>query len=71
MFVEVKTRTGSGFGSPAESVTRGKQRKLQQLAAAYARRARYRDGYRIDVLSVTAPRDAPPRIEHIKDAVRD
>lgn len=35
VFVEVKTRTGSGYGSAAEAVTPAKQRQLVKLAAAY------------------------------------
>jgi putative endonuclease len=34
--VEVKTRTSDRFGSPAESITPTKQRRLRQLAASYA-----------------------------------
>jgi len=35
MFVEVKTRSGLGYGQPAESVTRAKQIKLRRLAQYY------------------------------------
>lgn len=35
VFVEVKTRTGSAYGTAAEAVTPAKQRKLARLAAAY------------------------------------
>lgn len=35
VFVEVKTRTGGGYGSAAEAVTPAKQRQLVRLAAAY------------------------------------
>ncbi|MFZ0172552.1 MAG: YraN family protein [Acidimicrobiales bacterium] len=35
VFCEVKTRTSDRFGSPAESVTPAKQRRIRQLAAVY------------------------------------
>ena len=35
VFCEVKTRTGSAFGEPAESVTPAKQRKIRSTAVAY------------------------------------
>src|SRR5699024_8651642 len=34
-FVEVRTRTGEGFGTPAESVTADKRRRLRRLAAQW------------------------------------
>lgn len=34
-FVEVRTRTGAGFGSPAESVTLDKRRRLRRLATQW------------------------------------
>ncbi len=35
VFVEVRTRTGSAFGSPEESVTLAKQEKLVAVAMSY------------------------------------
>lgn len=35
VFVEVKTRTGQGFGTAAEAVTARKRQKLVQLASVY------------------------------------
>lgn len=34
-FVEVRTRTGSGFGTPAESVTHDKRRRIRRLATQW------------------------------------
>ena len=35
VFVEVRTRKGSGFGTPEESITAAKKEKLTSLAFAY------------------------------------
>jgi putative endonuclease len=35
VFCEVKTRASSRFGTPAEAVTRAKQRRLRTLAATF------------------------------------
>ncbi|MEI4272743.1 YraN family protein [Klenkia sp. LSe6-5] len=35
VFCEVKTRSGTGFGDPAEAVTPAKQARLKQLAGAW------------------------------------
>jgi putative endonuclease len=39
-FVEVKGRSGSGFGAPAEAVTAVKQRRIARVAQEYLLRAR-------------------------------
>ncbi len=50
--VEVKTRTGTGFGEPEEAVTAAKARRIRALAAEYlASTARF-DQVRFDVISV-------------------
>lgn len=40
-FVEVKTRLNTAFGSPAEAVTRAKQRKISSVAQFYILRKNY------------------------------
>jgi len=56
VFCEVKTRTGSGFGIPAEAVTGEKQRRLRRLATRWLSEqpasGRFAD-LRFDVVSVT------------------
>lgn len=53
VFVEVKTRTGSGFGTAAEAVTAEKRRRLVRLAGLYlARRGGSPPPCRFDVVTV-------------------
>lgn len=69
VFVEVKTRAGLGFGHPFEAITAPKLARLRRLAMAWcdARLTERRRGLvRIDAIAVIAPRDAVPRIEHLK-----
>ncbi|WP_237201375.1 YraN family protein [Rothia nasimurium] len=53
VFVEVKTRTGEGFGHPFESITRDKGQKLRELAYAWCSEntGDYR-GLRIDAVAI-------------------
>lgn len=68
VFVEVKTRTGHGFGSPLEAVEFRKQRKMIQAAQFFLaeKRLQQRDA-RFDVVGVSwLGRD--PVVEHIENA---
>ncbi|MBE0479689.1 MAG: YraN family protein [Dehalococcoidia bacterium] len=70
IFVEVRTKTGSGFISPEESVTRGKVERLVSLAGIYLQTL---DGptppWRIDVVAVElGPGSKVLRLEHIENA---
>lgn len=68
VFVEVKTRSGSGFGAPAEAVTPAKQRRLRQVAAWYlTEKGLHGAPCRFDVVSVMG-RPGAFAVEHIPDA---
>ena len=70
VFVEVKSRRSSLFGTPAEAVTARKRRALVGLAAAYlTRRALSGRPCRFDVAEVWFGRDGrPARVQVIRDA---
>ncbi len=67
--VEVKTRTGLGFGHPAEAVTRAKQARLRQLVAELVRTTPALGGVpavRVDVVAVLLRRGAPALVQHLR-----
>lgn len=68
VFVEVKTRAGTGFGHPFEAITARKLARLRTLAMAWcdAHLTGRRGPVRIDAIAVIAPRGVEPRIEHLK-----
>jgi putative endonuclease len=71
VFVEVRSRSDTAHGHPAETVGRSKQRRIAELAAAYIRRHRLEDqSVRLDVVAVTfsAEPDGQPTIEHYQNA---
>ncbi|MCF6291390.1 MAG: YraN family protein [Desulfobacterales bacterium] len=74
VFVEVKTRTGVGFGGPLEAVTVRKQRQLVKAALEYLGRKGLRNRpVRFDVVGVlmtggTGPTAGPVRIELVRNA---
>ena len=57
VFVEVKARRTDRFGTPAEAVTRAKQRRLRELAWRYLAATGERAGsLRFDVVSILGGR---------------
>ena len=69
--VEVKSRARSDHFSPVDAVDAPKQRKLIQLAKAYAQSHAPDDVIRFDIVSVTAPPGKRPKIEHFTGAFED
>lgn len=67
VFVEVKTRTGDGFGGLAEAVPTQKVRRLRRLAALWlAEQDRRWAAVRIDVIGVRIGRRREPEIVHLQ-----
>lgn len=70
VFVEVRSRSSTAHGHPAETIGYHKQRRVAQLATAYIRRHQLEDcSVRIDVVTVTfdGP-DGQPQVEHFQNA---
>lgn len=64
---EVKTRSGTGYGSPLEAITYAKAVRLRRLAAEWARsQDRPVEGLRVDALGIVIGRDQVASIEHIQ-----
>lgn len=73
VFVEVRTKKSLEFGSPEESITPGKQRRLRTVAAYY-RQTHHNlpELWRIDAVAVEMDQGGEPsRIELIENAVSD
>ena len=66
VFVEVRYRRSSRFGSPAETVTASKQRRLITAASHFLQRHPTELACRFDVLAITGN----DRIQWIRDAFR-
>ena len=68
--VEVKTRTGDGFGHPAEAVDRRKLGRLRRLAGQWLEAHDLRPtSVRIDVLAVRTSRRGAATVEHLAGVV--
>jgi putative endonuclease len=69
VFVEVKTRSGTGFGTPAEAVNRHKQGQIIKTALVYMSQHNLHDApVRFDVVAVMMRHNAPPEVELIRNA---
>ena len=67
VFIEVKARSGTGFGDPLESITTAKVRKLHELALAWL--VNQDDGVhsvRIDAIGVMVRPGTKPSITHVR-----
>ena len=69
VFCEVKTRTGIGFGHPAEAVTADKRRRLRLLARAWlAAHDQHAPDLRFDVVGVHVPHTGPALVTYLRNA---
>ena len=67
VFVEVKARRATDYGTPEESVTPRKRERLTKTAQTYLQEhgLEQRD-WRIDVVAITLRRDGPAAINHLR-----
>lgn len=73
VFTEVRTKTGSDFGTPEESITRTKRGRMRSCALYYLQ-THENPGktWRIDVAAVEMDKNGKPsRIEFIENAVEE
>lgn len=70
VFVEVKTRSGTGFGVPAEAVGRVKARRLRVLACRWLLEHRQPAGaeLRFDVVGIVRLPGQVPELTHLRSA---
>jgi len=71
VFIEVRTRTSTSYGTPEESVTAQKKERLIALAEAYREdRADLPSSWRIDVVAIElGPKREVSRLEIIENAI--
>jgi putative endonuclease len=68
-FCEVKTRTSTAYGLPAEAVSRAKQAKLRALARVWLQQHDQPwTEVRFDVVAVLRPRAGASTVEHLRGA---
>ncbi|MFV0435623.1 MAG: YraN family protein [Leucobacter sp.] len=65
--VEVKTRSGTGYGNPLSAITVRKAGRLRRLLLDWVRAHQARaPGLRIDAVGITIRPGAAPRIDHLR-----
>ncbi|MEJ6980826.1 YraN family protein [Pedobacter sp. P351] len=68
VFVEVKTRSSTGFGQPEDFVNESKQRLLQKAAEEYLYLMNFKGEIRFDIISILFQKNGEYTLKHIEDA---
>ncbi|TSC97875.1 MAG: putative endonuclease [Parcubacteria group bacterium Greene1014_47] len=72
VFVEVRTKVGEQFGSPEDTLTHEKKRRLLWNAKAYVANKKYKGLYRVDALCIVLKGDGteiPQRLSYHESIV--
>ena len=65
--IEVKTRSGTGYGNPLEAITLQKAQRLRRLLLSWVRAERpAAQSLRIDAIGITIRAGERPRIDHLE-----
>jgi putative endonuclease len=62
-FVEVRTRRGTAYGTPEQSITARKLAHMIDVAQTYIYEERWDGPWRLDVVAIQVRGDGPPSIE--------
>ncbi|MBC8053877.1 MAG: YraN family protein [Sphingobacteriaceae bacterium] len=68
IFVEVKTRSSTGFGQPEDFVTESKQILLQKAAEEYLYLMNFKGEIRFDIIAILFDKKGEYTLKHIEDA---
>jgi putative endonuclease len=68
IFVEVKTRSGNGFGEPEDFVDLRKQKLLAKAADEYIYLMNHQGEVRFDIIAILFTGEINYRLNHIEDA---
>ena len=67
-FIEVKTRSGTGFGMPEEFVSSTKAKLIKKAAENYIFTSDWQDDIRFDIVSILILPNGQLNFRHIQDA---
>lgn len=70
VFVEVRTRRGAAFGTPEESITEAKQRRMAACALAYVQERGVRTGWRVDLIAIELRGEQVKRLDHYRHVLQ-
>jgi putative endonuclease len=68
IFVEVKTRSGTFYGSPDQFVDRRKQRLIVDAAVVFMNRTGFPNEFRFDIISIVFKNPGEYGLRHFEDA---